>query len=171
MPENKFDSGTPHAVLPILHPETGEIHNIAVPSDTDLSELHSALSDAGYEHPALDLHQQPTKEGSLEYSDAFRKAAKDAVGASRNFTGNESGFAVDVNGQPGKTQTSIGAGSQNSHHLAIAAPSNAEAALHTHPMRTGADEPSADDIKIAKNMHQFTLPRRADYLPLTPVDR
>jgi hypothetical protein len=143
--ENNFNSG--HVILPVAHP-SGRIDNIAIPEDVPLSEVHEALSD--YYHPMMP-QAGPTKEGSLEYSDAFRKAATNAVGASRNFTGNESGFAVDASGQPGKTQTTIGAG--GSHNLAIVAPSNAEATLHTHPMKTGADEPSADDIQIAKKMH------------------
>jgi hypothetical protein len=37
--------------------------------------------------------------------------------------------------------------------LATVAPSNAQATLHTHPSKSGADEPSADDIQIAKKMH------------------
>jgi len=152
MPENKFDSG--HIIVPIVHPETGEVHNIAVPEDTDLADLHSALADSGYAHPALDTQKQPTKEGALEYSDAFRKAAGNAVAASRNFTGNESGFAVDAKGQPRKTQTSIGSGIENAHHLRIAAPWNTMATLHTHPTRTGTEGPSADDIQNAKNLRR-----------------
>jgi hypothetical protein len=150
MANDNFDSG--HVVLPVANPNGGVDH-IAVPADTDLGDLHSALSDAGYQHPALDTPvASPTKEGSLEYSEPFRKAARDAVGASRNFTGNESGFATDASGRPGKTQTSIGEGS-NTHHLAIVTPAGAEATLHTHPKHTGADEPSDDDIKIAKKGH------------------
>ena len=46
--ENKFDSG--HVIVPVLHPGSGDVHTIAVPEDTSLEDLHSALSDGGYEH-------------------------------------------------------------------------------------------------------------------------
>ncbi len=146
--QNKFDSG--HVKFPVAHP-SGDLHNIAVPEGTSMEDFHSALQD--YYHNDLTPQNQPTREGTLEMSDQFRKAARDAVSASRGFMGNEAAFAVDAQGNPGKIQQEIGAGSQNAHHVAIKAPSNALATLHTHPRRTGADEPSPEDIQVAKNQH------------------
>jgi hypothetical protein len=47
MPDDKDYSSATHVVMPIKHSD-GEIHNVAVPKDTDPGELHSALMDAGY---------------------------------------------------------------------------------------------------------------------------
>jgi len=44
--EKTFDSG--HVIVPVRHPDTGEMHHIAVPPDTDMGDFHSALMDAGY---------------------------------------------------------------------------------------------------------------------------
>jgi hypothetical protein len=151
--ENKFDSSTGHVVVPVLHPN-GETHNISVPADTSLDDLHSALLET-YTHPAIESQiKQPTKEGVLEYSDAFRKAAKDAVSASRGFMGNEAGFASNAQGTPGKIQQDLGGGSDTAHHVRIVAPSDAQYTFHTHPSRTGGDEPSPEDKQNAKNLHR-----------------
>jgi len=49
---NELDSG--HVILPVLHPD-GEVHNIAVPPDTDLGAFHAALLDVAtakkWNHP------------------------------------------------------------------------------------------------------------------------
>lgn len=146
--ENKYDSGP--AVIPIAHPEGG-VHDISAPPDTPIQGLHDALMDSGYAHDI----PPPTKEGALEYSEQFRMAARNAIGASRNFTGNESGFSSDAQGNPGKIQTTVGVATAGaSHQLKIAGPSNAQYTLHTHPKNTGSDQPSPEDVQNAKNLHR-----------------
>jgi hypothetical protein len=91
MAENKYDSGT--AVVPVYHAGSDEVHNVEVPANTPLADLHSALTDAGY-------HDGPTEEGALENTSDFRKAARDAwmsVGLGQKQA--ESAFTVDSNGK------------------------------------------------------------------------
>jgi len=89
--------------IPVRHPNR-EVHNVAVPTDTNLDDLHSALGDAGYEHPPAIAGQtpQPTAEGSIEHSEAFKKAARDAWSSvGYGDLPQESGFVVDKSGTPG----------------------------------------------------------------------
>ena len=108
MPEpnepTQYDSGSPHVILPVAHP-SGEVHNVAVPADTDLDSLHSALGDSGYHHDLSDIQQiapqkQPTAAGALENSDDFRNQSKAAWDATSqgNSPNTESGFSVYSDG-------------------------------------------------------------------------
>jgi hypothetical protein len=88
-------SGANHVVLPVLHLNSGEIHNIAVPADLKLPEVHEALSD--YIHPV-----EPTKEGSIEYSKPFKDAAKAAWGSvASGLVPKETGYKRRLEGQTG----------------------------------------------------------------------
>jgi len=154
MAENKYDSG--HVIVPVLHPDSGEVHNIAVPPDIPVADLHSALLD-GYAHP------EPSREGAVELSPAFRKAAAAASqmaqmgeikrsqngGAIRN-TG-EAGFAARRDGSVSPVvfspdqESSKGTISQevSSGDLGI---------FHTHD-RYHQSDPSEADKNAAKKAH------------------
>jgi hypothetical protein len=136
-------------VLPVANP-AGGIDHIAVPHDTDLGDLHAALSDAGYLHPALDTPPVagPTKEGSLEYSEAFRKAATDAWRASGLGTQpGEAGAYLDAQGQPSKVQWQA-EGASSQARMGVSVPKDAPYLLHTHPNDRDS-APSPQDIKSA----------------------
>jgi hypothetical protein len=155
--ENRFDSGIGHVVLPVQHPN-GEVHNIAVPPDTDLGDFHAALSE--YEHQPMPV-QQPTAEGSIEHSEAFKKAARDAwSNVGYGDLPQESGFLVDKNGTPGKMVQGAEIGSQattGSTTFQIP-PGGVFATLHTHPRETmnkkWIQQPSQPDVDVAKNSRQ-----------------
>jgi hypothetical protein len=147
---SNFDSGNPHVVLPVANPNGGVDH-VAVPPDTDLGDLHNALSGAGY---ALDTpHAGPTKEGSLEYSPQFRKVAADAwctSGAGRQQ--GEAGAYLDTQGQPSKVQWQPEGGSSQAR-MGVSVPKSAPYLIHTHPNNRGSD-PSPQDIQSATEKHK-----------------
>jgi hypothetical protein len=144
MANDNFDSG--HAVIPVLHPN-GEIHSVAAPPDTELADLHSSLMAAGYSHPAIDTQEkQPTREGSLEYSDEFRSAAKKAYDLSGDGRLNrEAGFSVDKSGVPGPMQYNDMKHGDESGSLAIQTEPSALGTLHTH-RDVGNPQPSPHDV-------------------------
>jgi hypothetical protein len=156
MPDPTFDSGHPHVVVPVQHPN-GQVDQIAVPTDTSLEDLHGALSDAGYLHSFPTA--QPTAAGALENSDDFRnqsKAAWDAVNKGGNPYA-ESGFSVYSDGSDGGA---------SSIHSEIHPQTSGMAAqwrdkisygkddlgiVHTHP-NTSSDKPSTNDVEAAKKI-------------------
>lgn len=145
MSANKFDSG--HVIIPVVHPD-GDIHAIAVPEGTDLSDLHDALTESGYIHP-----NAPTKEGTLEYSPAFRKTAQAAMNR-MHLTGTlgnigEVATYFDANGNPGPLTHSDDQIATVTHKVPIDAPY----LMHTHPDRKSG-RPSQQDIDNAKNLHK-----------------
>jgi hypothetical protein len=143
MPDNRFDSGTPHVVLPVKTVD-GDIHNVAVQPDTDLQDLHTALaSDPTYAHPFPS--EQPAKEGSIEYDPRFRKAASDAWERVGNGSAKaESGFVI------GRTGGTVPAGVAPGHSLQLTNLPGGVGNLHTH--QNGAYQgPSDADIQDAKN--------------------
>ena len=144
MPD-KYDSGKPR-VIDVLHP-SGDVHSIAVPPDLPLSDLHAALT----ENYQIGNPGQPAREGSLEYSPAFRDAANKAYGASaRGMTRREAGFSVDQNGRPGP-QTVHDSKPGEGFSDTITYYPNDLATLHTHPNVGGASQqPSQNDINEAK---------------------
>ena len=75
------------------------MHTIAVPSDTDLSESHAALNDAGYEHPGITTAESgPTEEGTLEESPEFQKATRQIFDSmNHGKTKGENAFFMDKN--------------------------------------------------------------------------
>lgn len=137
-------SGANHVVLPVLHPNSGEIHNIAVPADLKLPELHEALSE--YVHPV-----EPIKEGSIEYSKPFKDAAKAAWGSvASGLTPKETGYNVDWKGRPG-TMTTHDARNGEVPNVSMGVSPQASGTVHTHPSTGGfSDKPSKNDIEAAK---------------------
>jgi len=145
MPNDRFDSG--HVVIPVRHPN-GETHNIAVPEDTSLSDLHDALVDSDYAHTGLAPQQQPTAEGAIENSLEFKKNATELWNAAKNGQlRGEAGDFLTRRGsytKPVVTQdTSDGTG-----RITFDKPADTMAVVHTHP-RTGGLSPR--DIQTAKD--------------------
>ena len=105
-----------------------------------------------------------TAGGALENTDAFRKAAQAAWGAIQNGNAREeTGFAVDLAGQPGamirRTDEASGKG-----HINMIVPTNSAAVLHTHNNHLD-DKPSPKDIESAKEFKRplYTLSRSGLY--------
>ena len=142
-----FDSGRPHIVLNVAHPDSG-VHSVAVDADTPMPDLVSALSDGGYLH---DLPQsQPSADGVLEKSKPFIDAARDAWMRSGNGTKPaESGFVV------GRTGGAMPLAAVPGHSLQIPNLPGSESSLHTHPSEPGLDDkPSDADVKDAIKTHR-----------------
>jgi hypothetical protein len=152
MANETFDSGKPHVVLPVAN-TSGGVDRIAVPADTEISDLHNSLSAAGYEHPSIDEHLAgPTKEGSLEYSAPFRKVAASAWSTSGGGTlRGEAGTYLDAEGQPSKVQWQPEGDSQAKMQMSV--PRSAPYLIHTHPNDRGS-KPSPADIRSAKEKHK-----------------
>jgi hypothetical protein len=148
---NDFDSG--HVVLPVANP-SGGVDHIAVPADTDLGDLHDALSDAGYLHPALDTPVTgPSAQGALENSAAFRQVANQAWRTSGLGTQpGEAGAYLDAQGQPSKVQWQP-EGQSNQAKMDISVPKSAPYLIHTHPNNKRSD-PSPGDIKSAQTANK-----------------
>ncbi len=138
---NKFDSGP--AIIPVLHP-SGEVHNIEVPPDMPLADLHASLEN--YYQPA-----QPTREGAIENSPAFRQAAKEAW--AKTQYGNrpeEAAFAVNKQGQTSPIGvTEITPGRQYAGSGRIPISGNTFATLHTHPSNPRNIDPRPSDVDVA----------------------
>jgi hypothetical protein len=150
-PTPTFDSG--HVIVPVKHPD-GAVDQIAVPTDTSLQDLHSALSDAGYLHDFPTA--QPTAAGALENSEDFRSQSKAAWGATSqgNSPNTESGFSVYSDGGASSLHTEThpqgtGLASQWKDKISYA-PSDL-GIVHTHP-RISSDKPSANDVEAAKKI-------------------
>jgi hypothetical protein len=141
--ENRFDSG--HVVIPVLHP-SGDVHNIAVPEDTPLADLHSALAQ-DYAHPAIEgQEKQPTEEGAEENRPAFREAARKAwQAAASGILKQEAGFIDYKNPLFKPEQLPVQKGAE----MKIDVPNDAFATAHTHPNERQQD-PSVQDIDNAK---------------------
>jgi hypothetical protein len=150
---NNFDSGTPHVVIPVLHP-SGEVHNLAVPEGTPLSDLHDALNDAGYATPLA--NPQPTAAGAIENSDQFRNqsdAAWKAVNKGFN-TYAESGFSVGKDGNAGPLRTEVTPrmpGQTVIDRDKINFKTSDLGVVHTHPDNS-VPGPSQNDIAAAKKI-------------------
>jgi proteasome lid subunit RPN8/RPN11 len=147
--------GHPHVVVPVQHPD-GQADQIAVPSDTSLNDLRSALSDAGYLHPFPTA--QPAAAGALVNSGDFRNQSKAAWNAV-NKGGNpwaESGFSVYGDGGASSLHTEThpaGAGmaSACAWHDNISYGKDDFGIVHTHP-NASSDKPSAGDVEAAKKI-------------------
>lgn len=168
MATNNYDSG--HVVIPVVHPE-GDVHNIAVPADTDVRDLHSSLTNAGYSHPAIDTPERgPSIDNILENTDAFRRqsaAAWKVVSQGMNSRA-ESGFNVNKDGEVGPLKTEVtpdmpGLPSVPRDKLTFY-PSDL-AVVHTHPNGSSIPGPSENDIKAAQKMHKtvYTVSRGGLY--------
>jgi hypothetical protein len=161
--ENKYDSG--HVILPVLHSGSGEVHNVAVPENTPMPELHDALLDSGYHSnwapyrdPKVDPitgrprpNYGPTKEGVLENSPEFKSSAKavfEKSGSGRNP--NEAGTYLE-----GAERGPISV-SDTEGRMALSVPTSATATIHTHPAHfNGAKSsplPSPKDVETARKL-------------------
>jgi hypothetical protein len=152
--ENKFEYGNPqpHVVIPVLHPDSGEVHNIAVPTDTDLGELHKSLSDAGYEHPGITTAEAgPTEEGTLEESPEFQKATRQIFDSmNHGKTKGENAFFMDKNKNAkitGEQFNETAAGGRSMH---LDVPTDTAYINHVHP-DLGLPEPSPKDRETSQN--------------------
>jgi hypothetical protein len=160
--ENKYDSGTGHVVLPILHSGSGEVHDIAIPANTDPGELHDALLNGNYHGPSPYLgpnvdalghpKKGPSRSGVLENSPEFKKAASavwEAAGRGRNTS--ESGTYLDQDLERGPIVSSNTEGK-----MSLVVPKDAQSTLHTHPDHfngtQAGGQPSDVDIATAKKL-------------------
>jgi hypothetical protein len=151
--ENKFDSGTPHVVVPVLH-NSGDIHDIAVPEDTPLADLHSALA-KDYSRPAIEgQEKQPTAEGAVENSPLFRATARKAWDESVSGMDptTESAFEVDKTGGTGPIRTQRTPKGAIPRDTVDVEPDSL-GAVHTHP-NGFTHGPSDNDIAAAKKAHK-----------------
>lgn len=138
--ENKYDSGP--AVVPVAHPN-GEVHNIAVPPDTPLADLHAALND--YSMDLAGPRKGPSKDGVLENSPDFKKAAWDVwTAAGRGRYENEAGVSLDDKGKEAPVQVS-----KKDGRASLVVPASSKVLLHSHPNSAGG-QPSEKDIESAK---------------------
>lgn len=132
-----------HVVVSVAHPVEG-VHDIAIPENTPVSDLHDALSDY--------YHDEPTVQGAVENSDQFRQAALDAwkkTGYGQNPLV-ESGFAVDKGGNAVMPHTEMSPkGAVPSETLKY--PPGAVGVFHVHPDAT-SPRPSQNDIDAAKRV-------------------
>jgi hypothetical protein len=140
MPDNK------NIVVPVLHPDSGDVHSIEVPHDLPVSQFHSALEDYYSE-------SKPSREGSVEFSPAFQqqtaKAWQDSGSGSNPLA--ESGFSVARNGAVGPIQTNHSMfGQIPTDKIQLSSP-NDLGVVHTHPDRFDS-KPSDVDIKAAKTL-------------------
>jgi hypothetical protein len=151
MADDTYDSG--HVVIPVLHPDGG-VDNIAVPADTPIPDLHAALTD--YYLPDLGQQSsQPTADGAVENSPAFKQRAQQAWDAAvRGVRPDvESGFEVGRTGNAGPLQTQLTPrGSTPQDKIQLSSP-NSLGVLHTHP-NTSVSSPSPGDIAAAKAAHK-----------------
>jgi hypothetical protein len=157
MANEKYDGG--HVVLPVLHP-TGEVHNISVPEDTNLKDLHGALTDE-YAHADFGTGKQPTADGALENDPAFKRAASQAWSeVSYGDLPQESGFMVGRDGKMSPVQKGKEIGSKETtgsttFHIP---PEGVFATVHTHPRpslnKNWVQQPSQPDIDVAKKEKQ-----------------
>jgi len=136
-----------HVVVPVLRPDTGKVDSIAVPENTPITDLHSALSDY--------YHEQPTSQGAVENSPAFKQAAQQAWknAGEGGSPWVESGFGVSRTGVPGKINVQVSP-PHTTPKDSITVNSNDLGVVHTHPDVSGG-QPSPQDIAAAKQVHKF----------------
>ncbi len=68
---NDFYSGST-TVVPVLHKGEGVVHNIEVPADLPLADLHQSLLDSGY--------HGPTEEGAEENTEQVSRSRQNSLG-------------------------------------------------------------------------------------------
>jgi hypothetical protein len=150
---NEYESG--HVVIPV-YSSTGEMMRVAVPGDTPIPEFHAALEDH-YHQDVFASQAQPTKEGSVEYSSAFRDAANKALGMARleesrrqhgSNAGGEAGFSVNRQGSTSPVEFSSDSDSSKGS-MRQAVTSNTLAIVHTHDSYHQGD-PSQGDVAAAR---------------------
>jgi hypothetical protein len=170
-----------NAVISVVHQPTGEVHNISIPPDTPVSDLHDALINSGYNADIEKLDSElsnvrppqwaptpystgdfqtgksrpgygPSKEGVVENSPQFKEAAK-AIwkAANEGRNPNEAATTIDKNTERGP----IVVGDQEGH-MSMVVPADATSQLHTHPNhfqgQQAGGQPSQTDIATAKKL-------------------
>lgn len=140
------DNLSQHLNIPVLHPDSGEVHNIAVPENTNIADFHSALSD--YYHVA---NPEPTAAGAIENQEYFRAPARDAIaatgygggGPARGNSSKEHGFIIPKDMMGYEPVPAGGA-----HELELPANFSKDfATFHVHP---NFPQPSANDVEQSK---------------------
>jgi len=148
MPQNKFSTY-------VYHPGDDVVDELAVPEGTHVNDFHDWLQKNGYHDP------EPTREGALENTEAFRKAALKssmlaATGEIRlrsgSGEGGEAGFVIRKDGTVGPVTFQSDESSEASGHLKQKIGPEDFATFHTHDSRH-LSTPSRDDIEIAKRTH------------------
>lgn len=134
-------------VVPVFHPESGEVHQIEFPHDLPIHEAHSALEDYYTE-------SKPSQEGTVEYSPEFISQVSKAWDAAAR--GNnplvEAGFSVGKDGKASPLEINRAAYGQIPTDK-IHTTSDALGVVHTHPdARAGSvsNPASPQDIEAAK---------------------
>lgn len=135
--------------FPLLHPNipTSVFSPITAP------EFDAQPSFQNFQNPWLSLPQsQPLKQGALEYSDEFKKAAARAwMAAAGGLKRSESGFWIANNGQGGPISTWLD--TKDGHPSArMDLPTEAMGLYHTHPNYANAS-PSSTDINSVRQAH------------------
>jgi hypothetical protein len=144
--DSKYDSG--HAILPVLHP-SGDVHDIAIPEDAELKDLHPALSAAGY---VFD-QKQPTPEDTIEESPEFQAANRrifDSMNHGAKKGENAAYLDQNKNFTLAGEQFDESATGGRQMHLNI--PDGTIALSHVHP-DLGQPPLSPADIKVMRNHH------------------
>ena len=152
-----------HATVPVLHPESGEVHDIAVPFGTDIADLHQALSDY-----YMDANRQPTEAGALENQDSFREAARNAITQTES-SGIEHGFVVNEKGIPVPAPMGV------NHSMQLTIQPGDSATFHAHPgnasLGYSGKGPSPNDIQLSKDTHvPFYVSTRDGLFMVRPSD-
>lgn len=174
--DNNFEAK--HVIVPVYHSGDDAIHNIAVPADVPVSDLHKSLVDAGYGNAPSDVLPDsrpsgasrdwspyqgagvdsfgrpkagPSKQGVVENSPAFKQAAKDVwKAAGYGLKPTESGTYLDKDQTRGPIVSSDTEG-----HMVLQVPDDAESTLHSHPDhfhgQAAGGQPSDTDINTAVN--------------------
>lgn len=153
MPQDKtFDSGK--VVIPVAHP-SGDIHQIEVPRDMSLADLHAAALDAGYAHQFPS--PGPTREGVIENSPKFKAKAEEAfskVGYGSPFSKAEAGFIVR-NGVYSPVKVQADPKGENGGEMSFETYPG-DMVVHTHSLPY-QQSPSDNDKATAKKTPVYTI--------------
>ena len=145
-----YSGASQPVVVPVYHAGNDEVHQIAVPPDTDMGDLHNALVDAGYAPSIPSNDKGPTADKAEENTPIFKAAALAAWTAAGNGQlEEEAGFVDPID----RRQTPNQIPAQRGRELAWSQPKAAFASVHTHP-RYAQDDPSNEDIALAKKVNQ-----------------
>lgn len=137
-----------HPIIPIYHVGDDEAHQLQVPMETPVADLHSALIASGY--------HGPNEEGALENSEVFKKAASSLYANAQSNErmqrgGSEYGKTVSKTGAPGKMEEMKDLPDKG--HLVQEIKSSDIGAMHTHD-KWHQPDPSTGDVAAAKKAHK-----------------
>ena len=156
MPNDFYNGST--TVVPVLHKGEGVVHNIEVPTDLPVADLHQSLLDSGYHG----TDAAPTEAGAEENTSKFREAAKQSwANAASGTLRKEAGFIDYKNRlqEPDQTEPS------RNNELEQRVPKSAFATVHTHSNERQPD-PSDADIQVAKKIGKpvYVISREGLYM-------